>query len=370
MNSIRKAESSPKGKVAQDFISTHASEHHEAFQRRAYFDTQRQQYVEWAPHRDLAAALERHRENGDSCFDTAGKCTWADVLDEMSMAEEEYFAKGRGSKNIGRRAFRKAGDYASSISPWFNLVPDDDGMNVLSGGLRLVFQIAREQAEAREKILKTFRDFVTILDATQIKRQIFRSNGKLRSFALDLYEAVLVAMTKLIHRLNRHHWWERASAPASAPVSSAAIDDILFDVNKRLNDVHRCLDDIRDQRLNSVHQNVVSSQTELHAVRLNTKTIEIDVRNLNDDFNHFAQQAQVDQEKIDSIQSGVERINENIDRLLTEHTLDAKTGLYHMLLDTIRGTAPICMNLLIFKFELTSGDMISIRAAKDRKPET
>lgn len=91
---------------------------------------------------DLAAALERRRENGDSCFDAVGKCTWADVLDEMSRAEEEYFSKGRGSKNIGRRALRKAGDYASAISPWFNLVPDDDGMNVLSGGLRLVFYVS------------------------------------------------------------------------------------------------------------------------------------------------------------------------------------------------------------------------------------
>lgn len=91
----------------------------------------------------MAAALERHRENGGSCFDTTGKCTWADVLDEMSRAEKEYeyFAKGRGSKNIGRRAFRKAGDYASAVSPWLNLIPDDDGMNVLSGGLRLVFQV-------------------------------------------------------------------------------------------------------------------------------------------------------------------------------------------------------------------------------------
>jgi hypothetical protein len=109
--------------------------------------------------------------------------------------------------------------------------------------------------------------------------------------------------------------------------------------------VHRCLDNIRDQRLNAVHQVVASSQTELHAVRSNTKTIEIDVRNLNNNFNHFAQQAQVDQGKIDSIQIGVERINENIDRLLTEHALDAKTGLYYMLLDTILGRVTIYMSL-------------------------
>lgn len=126
-----------------------------------------------------------------------------------------------------------------------------------------------------------------------------------------------------------------------APLSSGEIDDILSEVNKRLDSVHHCLDDIRDQRLNTVHQAVTSSQTELHAVRLNTKTIEIDVRNLNNEFNQFAQQVQVDQEKIDSIQIGVERINENIDRLLTEHALDAQTGLYHLLLDTIRGTPPV-----------------------------
>lgn len=124
----------------------------------------------------------------------------------------------------------------------------------------------------------------------------------------------------------------------SAPIASAEIDEILFEVNNRLDSVHRCLDNIRDQKLNNVHQAVTSSQTELHAVRLNTKTIELGVRNLNKDFSQLSQQAQADQGKLDSIEIGVERINENIDRLLTEHALDAKTGLYHMLLNTIQGT--------------------------------
>lgn len=93
---------------------------------------------------DLAAALKRHRENNISgdLLGTSDVCTWADVLDEMSRAEEEYFSQGRGSKNIGRRSLRKVGDYASAISPWFSLIPDDNGMNVLSGGLRLVFQVS------------------------------------------------------------------------------------------------------------------------------------------------------------------------------------------------------------------------------------
>lgn len=96
-------------------------------------------------------ALERHKENGEpwTDFSTTGECSWAGVLDEMSRAEEEYFANGRGSKNIVRKAFRRAGDYAPAISPWFDLIPDDDGMNVLSAGLKLVFNVRRERGDSR-----------------------------------------------------------------------------------------------------------------------------------------------------------------------------------------------------------------------------
>jgi hypothetical protein len=77
-------------------------------------------------------------------------------------------------------------------------------------------QMAREQAENREKVLTAFRDFVTILDTTQTKRQIFRFNEKLRTCAVDLYEAVLGAITKLVDRLN-HRSWRKLRSQRSHP---------------------------------------------------------------------------------------------------------------------------------------------------------
>jgi hypothetical protein len=60
----------------------------------------------------------------------------------MSKAEAEYFEDGRGPKNLARKVLRKAGDYAPAISPWFDVIPDNDGMNVLGAGLKIVFTVS------------------------------------------------------------------------------------------------------------------------------------------------------------------------------------------------------------------------------------
>ena len=59
----------------------------------------------------------------------------------MTQAEDEYYAKGQGSLNFVRKGLRKAGDYAPAINPWFDLIPEGDGLKTLSSGLKLVFTV-------------------------------------------------------------------------------------------------------------------------------------------------------------------------------------------------------------------------------------
>ncbi|KAJ5153116.1 uncharacterized protein N7482_009594 [Penicillium canariense] len=309
---------------------------------------------------DLQVALEKYQENNHptSTMIPVKECSWDDVLEEMSQAVDEYNAKDQGSKNCIRKGLRKVGDYAPAINPWFDLIPDGHGMKTLGAGLKLIFNIAKHQAEYREKILTAFGDFVTILDNTHEKRRIFRTHERLRACSLNVYETVLGAITDLINLLNHRTWKDRAASFIQGPLASREIDEIVSNVNKKLDNFRNCLEDVRDQKLTSVHQAVTSGQSELHAVRLNTKNIEIDVRDLHGNLNEFAAQANFTHSKIENIESGVNQINKKIDQLITHHALEAQTSLYHHLLDTIK--AYESQQLMSYKAERPHFQMLQL----------
>lgn len=50
MGKLREKITSRQNNAVQTFISDQAPEHHEAFQKRGFFDQQRRQYVARAPH--------------------------------------------------------------------------------------------------------------------------------------------------------------------------------------------------------------------------------------------------------------------------------------------------------------------------------
>ena len=93
---------------------------------------------------DLKAALEGYVsgqiQGVNLDFDTK-HCTWGNVLDEAAKAENIYLESGNGPRNVVRKVFRFVGDYSESISPWIDLIPDQDGLSILNGGLKLIFRV-------------------------------------------------------------------------------------------------------------------------------------------------------------------------------------------------------------------------------------
>ncbi|KAL3449530.1 hypothetical protein BJX65DRAFT_306080 [Aspergillus insuetus] len=98
-------------------------------------------------------------------------CTWEDVFHEMQAAEDEYHRRGTGKKNLTRRSMRWAGDNATDINPWVDLLPSELGGSILTDGLKLVFSIAKQQADMRNKILTDFRTIVNIITDTRATRE-------------------------------------------------------------------------------------------------------------------------------------------------------------------------------------------------------
>ena len=93
---------------------------------------------------DLKTALEGYvpgQIKGVSLDFDSKPCTWEDVLEEAAKAEKLYLNGGNGPRKVVRKAFRFLGDHSESIVPWIDLIPDQDGLLVLNGGLKLIFRV-------------------------------------------------------------------------------------------------------------------------------------------------------------------------------------------------------------------------------------
>jgi hypothetical protein len=62
-------------------------------------------------------------------------CTWADVLDEMNKAKEEW--EGKGDLFRMRR-----GDFIERVLPLLEAIPPDNGLGLLKSALTVIFHVS------------------------------------------------------------------------------------------------------------------------------------------------------------------------------------------------------------------------------------
>lgn len=68
-------------------------------------------------------------------------CTWDDILDLIATSRRDYEQKAAGLKGLFRKALRKAGDNYARIAPLFEMIPGDEGLSVLKGGLGWILTV-------------------------------------------------------------------------------------------------------------------------------------------------------------------------------------------------------------------------------------
>ncbi|OCK81050.1 hypothetical protein K432DRAFT_327052 [Lepidopterella palustris CBS 459.81] len=254
----------------RDFIDEKGPRIDNAFAEPSHFDKQKAIYIPKMPYHDLEDALKRYNETAKLTkahgypFDVE-KCTWSDVLEEANKAQEKYFAAG--AKNFARKIFRTAGDYSDVINPWIDLIPGDYGATVLTGGLKVIFMAAGQMAENREKILQAFVDIPDILGSTQEKREIFRSDKRLRECAIDLYTTLLSAIGELIDSLLEPSYKKFSKAFWKGSRAGKSIDEVLSRVQSSANIFHNRVDNIRDEKIEDTHKKVTSTEKQATVIR-------------------------------------------------------------------------------------------------------
>ncbi|KAI0184136.1 hypothetical protein EV127DRAFT_505527 [Xylaria flabelliformis] len=125
-------------------------------------------------------------------------CTWQDVLDQLYLAEEESELKQKTWHRKARQVIAKVGD---DINPWLKLIPSENGLSVLNGGLAVFFQAVRRAESNRHDLLEALKDIPTAIQRAADNLTAFPSDIGLKNSVKMLYQTILEELPHLIELL-------------------------------------------------------------------------------------------------------------------------------------------------------------------------
>lgn len=92
---------------------------------------------------DLEIALREYNETTEEKYKLElGKYSLNDVLLEIAEADGRYKSKQNGISAAHRYVGRLSGNNADALLLWLELIPNDNGMSVLAGGLKAILNVS------------------------------------------------------------------------------------------------------------------------------------------------------------------------------------------------------------------------------------
>lgn len=145
-------------------------------------------------------------------------CTWDDIVEAFDSARVKYDKKAQGFYGITRKVWRSTGNHASTVTAALDVLPDEMMVNTLKAGLifivtvsqgpilsenmlLIILQMAKDAAKKRDAILAAFADIPLQFGLAEKKRRRFPDNASLRELSMELHDALMVAIPRLISHL-------------------------------------------------------------------------------------------------------------------------------------------------------------------------
>lgn len=139
-------------------------------------------------------------------------------MEAFDAARATYDKKAQGFRGITRKVFRSAGNNASQVTSALDILPDETMVNALKAGLvfivtvslalvpgeessLMILQLAEKASKKRDAILAAFADIPLQFGLAEKKRRRFPDNAALKKLSLELHDALMVAIPKLISHL-------------------------------------------------------------------------------------------------------------------------------------------------------------------------
>ncbi|KAJ8127182.1 hypothetical protein O1611_g6456 [Lasiodiplodia mahajangana] len=211
--------------LVRKFIDQHASSIHPVISVPSYYVEATQQYVLLEEYSELEDTLDEYiKAMREARFDIEfdpKNCTWQDVLEQLSKAEQESEAKQKAWHRKARRAVAKVSE---DVNPWLKLIPSENGLSVLNGGLAVFFQAVRRAEGNRDDLLEAFRDIPSAIQKAADNLTIFPSDTSLKGSVKVLYQTILRELPHLIELL-LHRLGHKILAPLRTQSTAASITE-------------------------------------------------------------------------------------------------------------------------------------------------
>ncbi|KAI0860096.1 hypothetical protein F4860DRAFT_504327 [Xylaria cubensis] len=238
--------------LVRTFIDQRATSIHPIIAVPSHFVAAKQQYVLREEYNELEDTLDEYVEAMKKAqfnieFDPKN-CTWQDVLDQLYLAEHESEGKQKTWHRKARRVIAKVGD---DINPWLKLIPSENGLSVLNGGLAVFFQAVRRAESNRHDLLDALKDIPTAIQRAADNLTAFPSDIGLKNSVKMLYQTILEELPHLIelllHRLVsfpfRHISGIRNTISRLAPLRTQSTANSIKDHVRKIKRAKSDLDD-------------------------------------------------------------------------------------------------------------------------------
>ncbi|KAF2672080.1 hypothetical protein BT63DRAFT_422585 [Microthyrium microscopicum] len=247
--------------ATRGFIDEQGATFHDLFGVQARFNPAMAQYQP-SEVVDLEDTLKQFHDQPELDFDVL-KCTWDDVLREMDRAIKAGQDSKAPPKKLHQKLWRKLGAMGGTVAPALVAIPDE--LCVLHGGLALIFSLARQRMQSRQKILQAFEDIPDVMMMASGKFDTLPQNHprrrKLHENIKELQQVLLRTLPALIDRLSCSGTMRNKT---NNFFKGWDVDDLLLMVHNSAQKVRTCaevmMDEIRVVTHQTVHNNYVATR--------------------------------------------------------------------------------------------------------------
>ncbi|KAK7935964.1 hypothetical protein PG985_001459 [Apiospora marii] len=138
--------------------------------------------------------------SADSSASLFQHCSWEDVLASMEQAVTEDESKAQHNR---ARALVRNRPVIITLQSLTNMIPDQDGLSVMRGGLKYIFDMLRQRVTNREKIIRAFEDMPLTFSKACDTFCNHPEDEALKHYVNDLYETLRLQVPRLVETLTR-----------------------------------------------------------------------------------------------------------------------------------------------------------------------
>ncbi|KAK7963481.1 hypothetical protein PG996_008828 [Apiospora saccharicola] len=141
-----------------------------------------------------------HLNSVEAAASSSQRCSWEDVLASMEQAVTQDETKIRRNR---ARALLRNRPVIVTLQSLTNMIPDQDGLSVMRGGLKYIFDMLRQRVTNRERIIRAFEDMPLTFSKACDTFCNHPEDEALKEYVNDLYETLRLQVPRLVETLTR-----------------------------------------------------------------------------------------------------------------------------------------------------------------------